>query len=85
MIAPFFKPIAYAMILLRTQGQPCVFYGDLYGTKDGGGPVSTPSCMGKLPILMRARKLYAYGDQRNYFERKNCIGKQISAESHSTH
>jgi alpha-amylase len=26
-----FKPLAYAMILLRTAGYPCVFYGDLYG------------------------------------------------------
>ncbi|KAJ5883475.1 uncharacterized protein N7473_010361 [Penicillium subrubescens] len=73
-IAPFFKPIAYALILLRAQGQPCVFYGDLYGTKEGAGAASMPSCMGKLPVLMRARKLYAYGDQRDYFEKKNCIG-----------
>lgn len=74
-IAPFFKPIAYALILLRSQGQPCVFYGDLYGL--GGDPVSCtgPSCKGKLPVLMRARKLYAYGEQRDYFDRRNCIGE----------
>jgi alpha-amylase len=30
-IAPFFKPLAYSLILLRSQGQPCIFYGDLYG------------------------------------------------------
>ncbi|OKO93224.1 Alpha-amylase [Penicillium subrubescens] len=84
-IAPFFKPIAYALILLRAQGQPCVFYGDLYGTKEGAGAASMPSCMGKLPVLMRARKLYAYGDQRDYFEKKNCIGKQVITASDSTH
>ncbi|WP_276812963.1 alpha-amylase [Faecalibaculum rodentium] len=36
----WFKPQAYAMILLRSQPCPCVFYGDLYGMKDGSnGPV----------------------------------------------
>lgn len=75
MIAPFFKPIAYALILLRAQGQPCIFYGDLYGIRGGAGSLSLPSCKGKLPTLMRARKLYAYGEQQDYLDRKNCIGE----------
>lgn len=29
---------------------------------------------------MRARKLYAYGDQRDYFDKKNCIGKHSSSD-----
>ncbi|KAJ5099890.1 hypothetical protein N7532_006891 [Penicillium argentinense] len=73
-VMPFFKPIAYALILLRSQGQPCVFYGDLYGLQGGPNSLNTPSCKGKLPILMRARKLYAYGEQRDYFDKRNCIG-----------
>ena len=32
-IEPFFKPLAYALILLRSSGYPCLFYGDLYGIK----------------------------------------------------
>ena len=32
-IEPFFKPLAYALILLRDSGYPCIFYGDLYGIK----------------------------------------------------
>lgn len=73
-VASYFKPLAYALILLRNEGQPCVFYGDLYGiTKDVQNPL-TPSCKGKLPVLTRARKLYAYGEQRDYFDRRNCIG-----------
>ena len=27
----WFKPLAYALILLREAGYPCVFYGDCYG------------------------------------------------------
>ncbi|KAJ5780042.1 hypothetical protein N7457_005202 [Penicillium paradoxum] len=73
-IAPFFKPLAYALILLRAQGQPCIFYGDLYGINGGPDPQHEASCSGKLPLLTRARKLYAHGEQREYFNRRNCIG-----------
>lgn len=39
-IPAWFKPQAYALILLRYQPCPCVFYGDLYGLADGSaGPV----------------------------------------------
>lgn len=77
-IIPFFKPIAYGLILLRSQGQPCVFYGDLYGLRGGPASLSKPACSGKLPILMQARKLYAYGEQRDYFDKRHCIGKSCS-------
>ncbi|XRM36801.1 hypothetical protein ABZX51_000290 [Aspergillus tubingensis] len=73
-VTSFFKPLAYALILLREQGQPCIFYGDLYGLQSDVKDPMTPSCRGKLPILARARKLYAYGLQRDYFDKPNCIG-----------
>ncbi|KAI4123946.1 MAG: hypothetical protein LQ347_005934 [Umbilicaria vellea] len=71
-IEPFFKPLAYGLILLRSEGYPCVFYGDLYGIK--GEHSFPPSCGGQLPTLCLARKLYAYGDQHDYFDSPNCIG-----------
>lgn len=70
-IEPFFKPLAYCLILLRQEGYPCVFYGDLYGIK-GEHPFD-PACGGKLPDLTLARKLYAYGEQNDYFDEANCI------------
>ncbi|KAJ9264736.1 CAZyme family GH13 [Paecilomyces variotii] len=73
-ITAYFKPLAYALILLRREGQPCIFYGDLYGIQGGAKTSSPPSCGGKLPHLALARKLYAYGEQRDYFDRRNCIG-----------
>ncbi|GKZ33361.1 hypothetical protein AbraIFM66950_003213 [Aspergillus brasiliensis] len=73
-VTSFFKPLAYALILLRDQGQPCIFYGDIYGLQADVKDPMTPSCRGKLPILARARKLYAYGLQRDYFDKPNCIG-----------
>ncbi|KAL4909835.1 hypothetical protein BDW74DRAFT_165194 [Aspergillus multicolor] len=73
-IAPFFKPLAYALILLRTQGQPCVFYGDLYGIATDNKRSSKSPYADSLAILMQARKLYANGAQRDYFDKANCIG-----------
>lgn len=79
-VDPWFKPIAYAIILLRQEGYPCIFYPDLYGAKyiDIGGDgneyeIDMPP-IAELEKLIRARKNYAYGDQRDYFEEPHCIG-----------
>ena len=71
-IQPFFKPLAYCLILLRAEGYPCVFYGDVYGIQ-GDHPLP-PSCGGKVPDLCLARKLYSYGEQLDYFDFPQCIG-----------
>lgn len=71
-IEGWFKPLAYAMILLRDKGYPSIFYGDLYGTK--GDKSEPPSCGDKLADIALARKLYAYGEQNDYFDDPNCIG-----------
>jgi len=67
-----FTPHAYALLLLRQNGHPCVFFGDLYGIT--GPYLEPPTCWGKLPGLVLARKLYAYGSQSDYFEYSDCIG-----------
>ncbi len=69
----YFKPLAYAMILLRGAGYPVVFYGDLYGI-NGPHVFRGPSCRGCLADLVLARKLYAYGPEESYFNSRNCIG-----------
>jgi len=71
-IEGWFKPLAYALILLRNNGYPCVWYGDLYGIK-GEHPLP-PSCGGSLPKLMLARKLYCYGEQADYLDWPTCVG-----------
>ncbi|OLN96754.1 Glucan 1,4-alpha-maltohexaosidase 1 [Colletotrichum chlorophyti] len=70
-IEGFFKPLAYSLILLRQEGYPCPFYGDLYGMKKEPEP---PACGGKLADLILARKLFAYGSQEDYWDDPNCIG-----------
>jgi len=71
-IEGFFKPLAYSLILLRRDGYPSIFYGDLYGTK--GDKSEPPSCGDKLADIALARKLYAYGEQDDYWDNANCIG-----------
>ncbi|BCS20317.1 alpha-amylase [Aspergillus puulaauensis] len=73
-IAAWFKPLAYALILLRKEGHPCVFYGDLYGIRKNVKTPMKPACKGKLPILTQVRKDFAYGEQQDYFDATNCIG-----------
>ena len=57
---------------MRQEGYPELFYGDLYGMK--GKTPDPVACGGKLPDLALERKLYAYGDQEDYFDEPNCIG-----------
>src|SRR5437016_1749738 len=71
-IKPLFKYLAYTLILLRFDGNPCLFYGDLYGIQ-GEHPFA-PACRGALPDLTLCRKLYAYGVQQDYFDYPTCIG-----------
>lgn len=71
-IEGWFKPIAYALILLRGEGYPCVWYGDIYGIK--GEQPFPPSCGGALHKITLARKLYAYGKQADYFDYPTCLG-----------
>lgn len=76
----WFKPLAYAFILLREEGYPCVFYADYYGAKytdwgkDGRQHTINMAPVSKLYELVKARKLYAYGKQHNYMDHWDIIG-----------
>lgn len=59
-----FKPIAYALILLRPEGHPCVYHADLYGSE----------AISELPALMKVRQQQAYGACTDYFkDNQNCV------------
>lgn len=70
-VQDWFKPLAYALILLRKDGYPCVFFGDYYGI---GGEHSIPGKRDLLDPLLDARKNRAYGEQVDYFNHANTIG-----------
>jgi alpha-amylase len=79
-IEPWFKPLAYALVLLRDEGYPCLFYPDLFGSiysdkgSDGNEHEVFLNPVQELPQLLKARKDFAYGHQRDYFDHPNCIG-----------
>ena len=65
----WFKIPAYTITLLRDEGYPCVFWGDVYGIKhDNIEPVDG------LKTIIDLRKEKAYGKQNDYFDNPNCIG-----------
>lgn len=72
-VADWFKPLAYALILLRKDGYPCLFYGDYYGC-GGENPIESKKYI--LDPLLKARKDFAYGEQIDYFDHPNCIAFQ---------
>ena len=66
-VEDWFKPMAYALILLREAGYPCVFYGDLYGSP-------RVNVVPLLPELIKLRQLMAYGTQRDWLDAPDVIG-----------
>ena len=75
-VESWFKPLAYAIILLRREGYPCVFYADYYGAhyKDKGYEIWLDSHRWIIDKLLDARKHYAHGDQYDYFDHWDIIG-----------
>ncbi len=80
-VEAWFKPLAYALILLREAGYPCIFYADYYGAhytdngKDGNEyEIWMDSHQWLIDKFLYARQAYAYGEQRDYFDHPNTIG-----------
>ncbi len=80
-VEPWFKPLAYAFILLRKDGYPCLFHADYYGAeyedrgRDGNRyHISMSSHRFLIDRFLHARRLYAHGPQYDYFDHPNCIG-----------
>jgi alpha-amylase len=78
-VEEWFKPLAYALILLRQQGTPVVFYPTVYGAKywghvnDGDVEINLPPVNAVIPML-NVRKNLCYGMQRDYFDDHVSIG-----------
>ncbi|MGD1931469.1 MAG: alpha-amylase [Leptolyngbyaceae cyanobacterium] len=89
-VEAWFKPLAYAIILLREQGYPCVFYADYYGAHytdqapDGNVyEIWMDSHRWILDRLLFARKNFAYGPQYDYLDHFNTIGwTRLGTEHH---
>lgn len=73
-VSPWFKEIAYAIILLQEKGIPCVFYGDLYGISDQDDHSHDVSPTENLTTLLKLRKTHAYGQERDYYDDPDVVG-----------
>jgi alpha-amylase len=74
-VADWFKPLAYALILLRKDGYPCVFYGDYFG--NDGHPTARDAMTSHRKLIddfLQARAKFTHGEQRDYFDHPNCVG-----------
>jgi alpha-amylase len=70
-VEDWFKQSAYALILLRQDGQPCIFFGDYFGI---GGEEPIEGKPAAIDPLLYARCHKAYGEQEDYFDDPNIIG-----------
>ncbi|RBQ11708.1 alpha-amylase [Pedobacter miscanthi] len=83
----WFRPLAYAMILLRATGYPCIFYPDLYGAsycdegRDGEQHEVTLKPVGEIQTMLGLRKNNLYGNQRDYLDHPNCIGWIVDGDA----
>jgi alpha-amylase len=80
-VEAWFTPLAYAMILLRKDGYPCVFAADYYGAhyedkgKNGNEhEIWMDSHQWLIDQFLYVRKEYAHCVQYDYFDHPNCIG-----------
>ena len=86
----WFKPLAYALILLRRDGYPCVFYADYYGahytdrgTDGNEHEIWLESHQWLIDKFLYTRRMYAYGEQYDYFDHGNTIGwTRLGNEEH---
>ncbi|MDB5297037.1 MAG: Glucan 1,4-alpha-maltohexaosidase [Phycisphaerales bacterium] len=74
-VADWFKPLAYALLLLREHGYPCLFYGDYYGNPgDEHGNHKLTSHRKLIDDFLRVRRRATYGDLHDYFDHPQCVG-----------
>ncbi len=76
-IDPWFKKIAYGIILLRKEGYPCIFYGDYYGNKSREMISFKPT----IDLLLSARKRFFEASQEDDFvDEKLLVWKRLKED-----
>ncbi|MET0339505.1 MAG: alpha-amylase [Polyangiales bacterium] len=70
-VLPWFKPLAYALILLRRDGYPCVFHADYFSHADEHGKLVSHAHL--IDIFLDARARFGHGDQHDVFDDPTCI------------
>jgi alpha-amylase len=71
-VMDWFKPLAYALILLRKDGYPCLFYGDYFGSTAENCQLVSHRKL--IDDFLQARAKFTHGDQHDYFDHPQCVG-----------
>lgn len=79
-VEDWFLPLAYAVILLRQQGYPCVFYGDYYGVQNH----QEEAIREKLDMLLKLRQEKLYGPMHDYFDHEDVVGWTLEGDEAHT-
>lgn len=69
-VQDWFKPLAYAVILLREEGYPCVFYGDYYGIQT----YHSKSFKEEIDQMLYVRHNKMSGNRHDYFDHFDVVG-----------
>jgi len=86
-VESWFKPLAYAIILLRDEGYPCVFCADYDGAEYAGWKYGTEydivmdSHKWMIDKFLEARQQYTFGTRRDYFDHYHTIGWTYEGDS----
>lgn len=87
-VESWFKPHAYALILLRQEGYPCVFIADYAGAsyRDTGNDgneysIEMPSFKKTIDTMLQYRKSHTFGEQNDYFDHGNTVGWSFTGDS----
>lgn len=71
-VEPWFKPLAYGIILLSSYGYPCLYYPDYYGYY--AEDVDYDGNQELIDKLLYIRQQFAYGETEGYLDDPRCIG-----------
>lgn len=75
-VSDWFKPMAYALILLREEGYPCIFYGDYYGIEK----YHTKPFKDIIDKMIAIRRDKMKGERRDYIDDPDIIGWTYEGE-----
>jgi alpha-amylase len=74
-VKDWFKPMAYALILLREHGYPCLFYGDYFGSEgDCNGFNKLTNFRKQIDDLLIVRHKNCFGTLTDFFDHAQCVG-----------
>ena len=82
-VLDWFKPLAYALIMLRKDGYPCLFYGDYYGNDNADHKLISHRVL--IDAFAKARQTHMNGDQNDYLDHPTCIAWAWSGNEEDHH